>query len=56
MDLQESPVDERLNHHLASTRLAGFVLTSGPVSSDGAIRKPIVEAEFVDYMLSFRYN
>jgi hypothetical protein len=50
----------RLNHHLASISLAGFVLASGPVSSNAAseddIGNPIIEAEFMDCMVSFNYN
>jgi type I restriction enzyme M protein len=43
-------------HHPVPTRLAGFVLANGSMSSDqsgeGEIRKAIIEADLVDCMVS----
>jgi type I restriction enzyme M protein len=43
-------------HHLSPTGLAGFVLANGSMSSnqsnEGEIRKNIIEADLVDYMVA----
>jgi type I restriction enzyme M protein len=47
---------QHIIHHLAPTGLAGFVLANGSMSSnqsdEGEIRKNIIEADLVDYMVA----